>query len=61
MQKSLGKGSGWIIGSVLNYTINISRYDPLPGSSYIKFAKELDHPQESLINIRNTYDNKCFK
>ena len=39
MQKSLGKGSGWIIDSVIDHTISISEYNPLAGSSYIKLPK----------------------
>ena len=42
-------------------TINISKYNPLAGSSYIKLLKELDHPRRGLINIRNFDDNECFK
>ena len=44
IQKSLGKGSGWITDSVIEHDINISKYNPLAGSSYIKLQKELDHP-----------------
>ena len=36
IQKSLAKGSGWIINSVIDHTINISKYNPLAGSSCIK-------------------------
>ena len=61
IQKSLGKGSGWIIDSVIDHTISISKYNPLAGSSYIKLPKELDHPRKGLINIQNTDDNECFK
>ena len=39
---SLGKGSGWIIDSVVNHKINILKYRPLSGSNYIKLPKELD-------------------
>ena len=42
IQKSLGKGSGWIIYSVI---------DLLAGSSYMKLLKELNHPRKDLINI----------
>ena len=46
MQKSLGKGSGWITDSVIiDHTNNISKYNPLTGSSYIKVPKDLDHPR----------------
>ena len=41
--KSLGKGSGWIIDSVIDHNISISKYNPLAGRSYIKLPKELDH------------------
>ena len=33
MQTILGKGFGWIIYSVLDYIINISKYSSLSGSS----------------------------
>ena len=41
IHKSLGKGSRWIIDSVIDDTISICKYDPLPGSRYIKLPKEL--------------------
>ena len=63
--KFSGKGSGWIIDSVISHNISISfgcpKYNPLAGSSYIKLLKELDHPKQGLINIQNIYDNECFK
>ena len=31
IQKSLGKSSGWIIESVIDHTISISKYNPLAG------------------------------
>ena len=58
-QKSLGKDSGWIIDSVLDHTISISKYKL--GSFYIKLLKELDHPRKALINIQNINDNEYFK
>ena len=59
--KSLGKGSCWIINSVIDHTINISKYNPLLGSSYIKLPNKLDHPRTGLINIQNIDDIECFK
>ena len=61
IQKSLGQSSGWIIHLIIDRNINISKYNPLAGSSYIKLLKELDHPGKSLYNIPSTDDNKCFK
>ena len=51
VQKSLGKGSGWITDSVIDHTISISKYNLLAGSSYIKLPKELNSPRKGLINI----------
>ena len=39
IHKSLGRGSGWIIDSVVDHTTNISKYKPLAGSSYMKLPK----------------------
>ena len=60
IQKSLGKDSGWLIDLVTDHTISISKYNPLAGSSYMKFSIELDHPRNGLINIQNTDDNEYF-
>ena len=61
VQKSLGKGSGWITDSVIDHTISISKYNLLAGSSYIKLPKELNSPRKGLINIWNVNDNECLK
>ena len=60
-QKSLGKGSVWIIYLVIDNTIITSKYNPLVGRSYVKLPKELDHPRKGLINIQNIDDNEFFK
>ena len=46
IQKSLGKESDWIIDSVGDDTISISKYNFLTGSSDIKLPKELHHPKK---------------
>ena len=61
IQKSLGKNSGWILDSVIDHNISISKYNPLARSSYIRLPKELDHPRKRLINTQNIDDSKCFK
>ena len=55
----INEGSGWLIDSVNSEYVNISKYFPLLGSSYIEFPKELKHPKKGLINIQNN-DNRCF-
>ena len=37
------KGSGWVIDLFIDDIINISKYNPLAGSSYIKLPKKLNH------------------
>ena len=59
--KSLDKGLVWLIDSVIDHDICISKYNPLAGTSYIKLAKELNHPRKRLINIKNIGDTECLK
>ena len=61
IQKSLGKVSGWVIDSVIDHNITISKYNLLAESSYVRILKELDHLRKGLINIQNIDDNECFK
>ena len=61
IQKSLGKGSGWIIDLIIDHNNNISKYSPLAGSSYIKLPKKINHPKKSLTNIQNIDDDESFK
>ena len=59
---SLGKRSGWITDSIIEHNINISKYNLLAGSSYIRLPKKVDHPRKGLINIQNNDDIKdCYK
>ena len=44
-----------------DHSINISKYNPLLGSSCIKLPNELDYPRKGLINIPSIDDNECFK
>ena len=55
------KNSGWIIDLVIEYNINILKYNLLTGRSYIHLPKELDRPRKGLSNIQNINENACFK
>ena len=48
IQKYFRKGSGWIIDSVLDHIINISKYDPLDGSSFIKLQNIVELPKKKV-------------
>ena len=55
----LSEGSGWIIVEIRSHYVNIVKYKPLRGSSYIPSPKELRNSMSGLINLKNT-DNKCL-
>ena len=59
--KNLWEKSGWVIDSVFDQDVSISKYNPLAGSIYIKLLKELDHLRKTLINIQHIDDSECFK
>ena len=60
-QKSLGKGSSWIMASFIEHNTIISMSSLLVGSSYIKSPKELDYSRTVLTYIQNIDDNEYFK
>ena len=54
----ISEGSGWTIQSVDSHYLNIVKYKPLKGSSYIQLPSDLR--MKGLINIKNE-DNECFR
>ena len=56
----ISEGSGWTIQSVDNHYLNVVKYKPMKGSSYIKLPQELRHSAKGLINMKNE-DNECFR
>ena len=60
IHKWISEGSAWIIKSINGHYINIIKYEPLTGSSYIKLPSELQHHKSGLINLKNK-DNECFR
>ena len=56
----ISEGSGWTIQSVDGHYINLTKYKPLNGSSYIELPTELRNPAKGLINLKNK-DNECFR
>ena len=55
----ISEGSGWTIQSVDAHYINLTKYKPLQGSSYIELPTELRNPAKGLINLQNK-DDCCF-
>ena len=56
----VSEGSGWTIESIDNHYLNIVKYKPINGSSYIQLPLELQNSAKGLINIKND-DNECFR
>ena len=56
----ISEGSGWTLESVDNHYINLVKYEPLKGSSYIQLPQELRNSAKGLINLKNN-DNECFR
>ena len=56
----ISEGSGWTIQSVDSHHINLVKYEPLKGSSYIQLPTELRNSAKGLINMKND-DNECFR
>ena len=56
----ISEGSGWTIQSVDNQYLNIVKYKPMNGSSYIQLPSELRNSKKGLINLNNK-DNECFR
>ena len=56
----ISEGSGWTIKSVDSHYLNMAKYEPMKGSSYIKLPSELRNSKKGLINMKNE-DNECFR
>ena len=56
----ISEGSGWTIKSVDGHYINLTKYVPLKGTSYIELPTELRNSAKGLINLKNE-DNECFR
>ena len=53
------EGSGWVVDRVETMYVNIAKYAPLKGSSYMELPKYLKK-KVAIINVRNQ-DNECLK
>ena len=56
----ISEGSGWVIKSVDKHEIDISKYKPLRGSSYLPLPEKIKN-KKAMINIQNKNDNECFR
>ena len=56
----ISEGSGWTVESVENHYLNVVKYEPMRGNSFIKLPTELRNSAKGLINLKNE-DNQCFR
>ena len=53
------RGSGWVVDEILEAFINVARYQPLRGGSYIPLFKK-PKKKKTVLNIQNR-DNMCLR
>ena len=59
VDKFTNNGSGWILDNVISLSVNIAKYTPLKGSSYIDLPKYLKD-KKAIVNVKNE-DQECLK
>ena len=59
VDKFTNNGSGWTLESVMSLSVNIAKYTPLKGASYIDLPAYLKR-KKAIINVRNN-DQHCLK
>ena len=53
------RGSGWIMDEILEAFINVARYQPMRGGSYMPLPTKLKN-KRAVLNIQNR-DNECLR
>ena len=53
------RGSGWIMDEILEAYINVGRYQPMRGGSYMQLPAKLKN-KKAVLNIQNR-DNECIR
>ena len=53
------RGSGWVVDEILEAFINVARYQPLRGGSYIPLSEKLKN-KKAILNIQNRV-NMCLR
>ena len=56
LEKLTQRGSGWVVVQVRNLWLDIARYQPLRGGSYIKLPNKLQD-KKAVVNVKNKDDH----
>ena len=54
------RGSGWIMDKILKAYINVARYQPMRGGSFMELPTKLKN-KKAVLNIQNRRDNECLR
>ena len=52
-------GSGWVLERIMVAYVNVARYQPLRGGTYLDLPPKLKN-KKAIINVQNR-DNECLK
>ena len=53
------RGSGWVLERIMVVYVNVARYQPLRGGTYLELPQKLKN-KKAIINVQNS-DNECLK
>ena len=53
------RGSGWVLERIMTAYVNVARYQPLRGGTYLPLPANLEK-KKAIINVQNR-DNECLK
>ena len=60
IQEFQEKDSGWTLKSIDSLDVNFYKYNPLKAGSWLPIPGKIGN-KKACINIKNLYDNECFK
>ena len=60
LEKWTQRGSGWVVDQVLTIWLDIARYQPLQGGSYIPLPAAVWH-KKAVVNVKNKKDDHCLQ
>ena len=53
------RGSGWVLERIMVAYVNVARYQPLRGGTYLELPQKLKN-KKAIINVQNR-DEECLK
>jgi hypothetical protein len=60
LESFVQNGSGWVVDSIQTLWLNIAKYQPLKGGSYLELPRSLKL-KRAVINVKNKNDDNCLR